>query len=275
MARQRSVSDPRHGAPQVPELGGADVRHAAASFAGLLVADAARDWSARAGELTWSVSEVAAHVADVCGFYAIRPAHAQATAVRRGAAPRGERGRPGQHHRRPRGPPRAGHRFRTTRRTGMAPLGDVQPHRLRRHGLRRTARPRQRHRRRLGRAVRTRSGCMRSRPRSTVSLGTVHSGPMGRDSVGQRTHRPAGPFAAVERLGLAQCPADGVGRAATYISGGTRQLHLEPDDPAVATGPSDGNVTTSPPNSRRNARLSSTGLDQLRWLRGTWQSSTW
>jgi hypothetical protein len=54
-----------------PELGGDDVRHAAASFAGLLVADAARDWSARAGGLMWSVSEVAAHVADVCGFYAV------------------------------------------------------------------------------------------------------------------------------------------------------------------------------------------------------------
>jgi hypothetical protein len=37
----------------------------------LLVSDTARDWSARAGELTWTVAEVAAHVADLCGFYAI------------------------------------------------------------------------------------------------------------------------------------------------------------------------------------------------------------
>jgi hypothetical protein len=30
-----------------------------------------QEWSARAGELTWSVAEVVAHLADVCGFYAV------------------------------------------------------------------------------------------------------------------------------------------------------------------------------------------------------------
>jgi len=44
---------------------------AAAMFTGLLASAAGRDWSARAGELKWTVNDAAAHVADVCGFYAI------------------------------------------------------------------------------------------------------------------------------------------------------------------------------------------------------------
>src|SRR5262245_46494595 len=50
---------------------GDDVRRAATMFTGLLAAGTAPDWSARAGELTWTAAEVVAHVADVCGFYAI------------------------------------------------------------------------------------------------------------------------------------------------------------------------------------------------------------
>lgn len=53
------------------EPAGADVREAAAAFCALLVPNSAMDWSAPAGQLAWSVTEVVAHVADVCGFYAI------------------------------------------------------------------------------------------------------------------------------------------------------------------------------------------------------------
>lgn len=48
-----------------------DVRRAAATLRGLLTSNAAGDWPTRAGELTWSVTDVVAHLADVCGFYAI------------------------------------------------------------------------------------------------------------------------------------------------------------------------------------------------------------
>jgi hypothetical protein len=37
----------------------------------MLAANADGDWSARAGELTWTAAEVVAHLADVCGFYAV------------------------------------------------------------------------------------------------------------------------------------------------------------------------------------------------------------
>jgi len=50
---------------------GDDVLLAATSLTTLLTRNAERDFSVRAGELTWTIAEVVAHVADGCGSYAI------------------------------------------------------------------------------------------------------------------------------------------------------------------------------------------------------------
>jgi hypothetical protein len=53
------------------EPGAADVRRAATALTTMLAENVDRDWSVRAGELEWSVAELAAHLMDVCGSYAI------------------------------------------------------------------------------------------------------------------------------------------------------------------------------------------------------------
>src|SRR5262245_37532380 len=53
------------------ETWGDDVQTAVAALRGLLSSRSTGDWSARAGDLTWTVADVVAHLADVCGFYAV------------------------------------------------------------------------------------------------------------------------------------------------------------------------------------------------------------
>lgn len=53
------------------EVDAADVRRAADALVALLDNSDPEQWSAPAGELDWTISDVLAHLADVCGFYAI------------------------------------------------------------------------------------------------------------------------------------------------------------------------------------------------------------
>jgi uncharacterized protein (TIGR03083 family) len=77
LGRARGICDRRNGdasrfvLPRVETPDATDVRRAAAALVVVLDRGDPEHWWAQAGDLDWTVADVLAHLADVCGFYAI------------------------------------------------------------------------------------------------------------------------------------------------------------------------------------------------------------